>query len=160
MEQHISLANRVKGERLESLLFSVYTLELFKVIRECLRIKGMTNYYSKENVYATLGIKEYVSFLWSKTWFTSPFQRWARSKATLLGKGRLRPSLTHGSSQGHFKKKDCVRYLGTGRFRMGSSEKTFNKGEILNVLVHKLEVPRHILQKRSSQFTHGQRGRF
>lgn len=36
---------------------------------------------------------------------------------------------------------------------------TFNKGEILNVLVHKVEVPSHILQNIDIQFTHGHQGK-
>lgn len=77
------------------------------------------------------------------------------------GREGLRPSLTQGSSQGHFTKDGVCEVSGGRRIllRMGSSEKTFNKGEILNVLVHKLEVSSHILQNKSSQFTHGQQGK-
>ena len=58
---------------------------------------------------------------------------------------------------------DSVEYLAnTGVLRIPSQNGKFldhlQQGEILNVLVPKVEVPSHILQDRNIQLTHGQSG--
>lgn len=129
-------------------------------MRDCFRIQALAHYYLKKHVSCHLVNKGMCEFPLVKGSVLHQEVRKIQGHTDGEGVTSSFRVVLRASS----KRNESRTYLRTGEFweeihRMGSSEKIFSKSEVLNVLVQNVEVPSHILKKRSIHFTHGQQGK-